>query len=81
MVLEDLGVELLGLPLGFGAELAVEHVHAELVLPQGGAAPSLTHIEPHQGAMHDLLERIEGQHSSGREDRRLALLRLDVVSE
>ncbi len=58
---QDLAVQRLGLGLGLGIELALERADAELVLAERRASAAELHVQPHQRAVHRLLERIEGE--------------------
>ena len=54
-------MQLVGLGLGRGAELALEGIHAELVLAQRGLTAAEARIEAHEGAMDGLLQRVQGE--------------------
>jgi len=56
---QDLLIEPSRVGLGLHPELAPEYADADLVLAKGRSAPSLLRVEPHQGAIHGLLQRIE----------------------
>ena len=69
--LQDFLVQLCGLRLGRRAELALQHVHAELVLAQCGLPASEPRIEPHDRTMDGLLQRVQRQQTKTGLDGRL----------
>ena len=79
--LKDLLVELLGLRLRLGPQLPLQRRHADLVLLEGGAAPALPRVEPHQRAVHDLLRHVHREQRHGRLDRLLCLSSLRLMRE
>src|SRR5262249_2142936 len=59
--LEKLAVQLFGLRLWFGAELALQRFDALLILAERGAAPALARVEAHERSMDRLLRAIPRQ--------------------
>src|SRR5690242_19344513 len=78
---QDLLVQRLGLLLRLDTELAREHAHALLVLAQRRAPSAGVGVEAHQRAVRWLLQRIEGQQSKGRLNRRLDRANLALMRE
>lgn len=64
-LLHDLLVERPRLRLRLGAQLAVQRGHAVLVLAQRRLAPPGLRVEPHERAVHGLLQRVDGEQAPG----------------
>src|SRR5262249_38988581 len=79
--LKNLPVERLRLFLGIGPELALEGAHAELIPPQGGAAPPEVTVEAHQCPVPAFLRPVEGQYPQPSLDRRLERSRLALLDQ
>ena len=78
---QDLLVEGLRLRLGLDAELAAEHAHAVLVVAQRRAAPTEIRVQPHQRAVHRLLQRVQRQQPQRRLHRGLRRTRPTLPRE
>jgi hypothetical protein len=78
---QDLLVERRGLLLGLGLDLASQCGRAQLILAQGGAAPSGLRVELHQCPVRGLLQRIQGEKPERGLDRRLDRSGRTLVSE
>src|SRR5215813_10897934 len=78
---QDLLVELARLGFGLDAELPSKRVDTALILPEGSVTPAVAHVEPHQGAVDRLLERIQRQQAESRRDGSAGLFRLCLVGE
>ena len=65
---QQLGAQPLGVRRRGHPELAAEHLTAVAVLLERGTDPILIHVEPHEGAVHELLQRIEAQQPQGHLD-------------
>jgi hypothetical protein len=78
---EDLLVERLRLRLRLHPQLALEHAHALLVLPERGPPPSLLRVEAHQRSVHGLLQRVQRQQPESAQHRRLDGARLALVCQ
>src|SRR5262249_37572024 len=74
-------IELPGLELRFHAELTLERVEAEPILPERLRAPALTVGQPHQFAMGRLVRRIERQDAHRGHDRGLRAPGILVMGE
>src|SRR5499427_1962601 len=78
---QDLLVELARLGFWLDAELPSKRVNTALILPEGSVTPAVAHVEPHQGAVDRLLERIQRQQAESRRDGSAGLFRLCLVGE
>jgi len=67
--------------LGLDSHLALKHFDAKLILLQCRRSAALTHVEAHQRAMGNFLERIQTQQLQRRVDRRLRRLALHLHPE
>jgi hypothetical protein len=67
--------------LGRRAELALQRVHAKLVLAQCGLPAPKPCIEPHDGAVHGLLQRVQRQETKSGSDGRLGVAGLLLMGE
>ena len=80
-LLEDLLVELPGRRLRLHTELPLEHGHAPLVLGKRRRAAAELSVEPHDGPVDSLLERIQRRQAQRRPECRLGRPRLALVGQ
>ena len=78
---KNLLVKRFRLPLRLDAQLAREDAHTLLVLAKRGAAPAALRVQPHQRAMHRLLQRVERQQLQRGLHGRLTGVNLPLVRE
>jgi hypothetical protein len=71
----------LRLGLRLSPQLALQHAHAHLVLPQRLPAPALARVQAHQRPVHGLLQGVEGEQAGGRVHRAYGFTGLALVAE
>ena len=74
-------MQLVGLGLGRRAELALEGVHADVVLAQRGLPAAQPRVEAHERAVDRLLQRVEGEEAQAGLDGRLGRAGALLVGE
>jgi hypothetical protein len=79
--LHDLLVQLCGLRVGRRAELALQHLHAELILAQCGLPASEPRIELHDRTMDGLLQVVHLQQTKTGLDGRLVIASFLLIRE
>src|SRR5439155_22695331 len=78
---QDIPIQLSGCGLRLDVELALQHLDAFLVLPEGGGPAAAARMELHQRAMNALLRRLHGQQTQRGLGRRVHRVLLDLVLE
>src|SRR5262249_5351133 len=78
---QDLLVQADGFRLRLRVELALERIHAELVLAQCCLPATKPCIERHDGAVHRLLERVQREKTKTGLDGRLVIASLLLIRE
>src|SRR5205823_6298352 len=78
---QDVPIELSGCGLRLDVELALQHLDAFLVLPEGCGPTAAARMELHQRAMNALLRRLHDQQTQRGLGRRVHRASLDLVRE
>ena len=79
--LENVTVERLRLGFGLGLQLVLERGDAELELAERRSAPTELRVEPHQGPVNRLLQRVQAHQPKRRLNGRLERARVALVGE
>jgi len=78
---QQLPIERAGRFVGLCSQLALQRLHALLVLTERRGPAALPRVEAHQGAMNGLLQRVQRQQPQGRLHRRLEVVRAHVMRQ